>query len=149
MDSALNMASPLLAPAAVLALWTLIMLFWMAATRFPAMAKLGMKIGSAPPGGRGQDLEGALPPSINWKSHNYTHLLEQPTLFYAVVVILHLSGGTTTLTVGLAWAYAVIRIIHSLWQAVVNRVDIRFALFMASTLCLLVLTLLAVIAAMG
>ncbi len=73
------MPESLLAPGAVLALWTLIMLGWVAATRFPALAKSGIDLKAAPPGGRGADLENILPPQVNWKSHNYTHLLEQPT----------------------------------------------------------------------
>lgn len=143
------MPDSLLAPGAVLALWTLIMLFWMAATRFSAMAKAGVDINAAPPGGRGIDLETTLPPSTNWKSHNYTHLLEQPTLFYAVILFLHLSGGSTDLTRGLAWAYVVLRIVHSLWQATVNRIPIRFGIFLLATLCLLALSALAVIATLG
>jgi len=143
------MPESLLAPGAVLALWTLIMLGWVAATRFPALAKSGIDLKAAPPGGRGADLENILPPQVNWKSHNYTHLLEQPTLFYAVIVFLHLSGGSTDLTRGLAWAYVILRIVHSLWQARVNRVPIRFAIFGLSTFCLLALSLLAVIATLG
>lgn len=143
------MPESLLAPGAVLALWTLIMLGWVAATRFPALAKSGIDLKAAPPGGRGADLENILPPQVNWKSHNYTHLLEQPTLFYAVIIFLHLSGGSTDLTRGLAWAYVVLRIVHSLWQARVNRVPVRFAIFGLSTFCLLVLALLAVIATLG
>lgn len=143
------MPNSLLAPGAVLALWTMIILFWMAATRFPAMAKAGMDLKEAPPGGRGIDLEPALPPSVNWKSHNYTHLLEQPTLFYAVLIFLSLSGGVTDLTRGLAWAYVVLRIVHSLWQATVNRVPLRFMIFLLSTLCLMALTILSVIATLG
>ncbi|MDR7059926.1 MAG: MAPEG family protein [Sphingopyxis sp.] len=143
------MPESLLAPGAVLALWTLIMLGWVAATRFPALAKSGIDLKAAPPGGRGADLENILPPQVNWKSHNYTHLLEQPTLFYAVIIFLHLSGGSTDLTRGLAWAYVVLRIVHSLWQARVNRVPIRFAIFGLSTFCLLALALLAVIATLG
>src|SRR3546814_10542763 len=73
-----NMSESILAPGAVLALWTLIMLVWVAATRFPAMAKAGINVKAAPPGGRGADLETVLPPTGNWKSHDYTHLLEQP-----------------------------------------------------------------------
>lgn len=145
----MTMASPLLAPAAVLALWTLIMLAWVAVTRFGAMSKIGVNLGNAPVGGRGADMEGKLPPEVMWKSHNYTHLLEQPTVFYAVVIILHLSGGVTEMTVGLAWAYALLRIIHSVWQATVNKLNVRFPLFALSTACLLALTILAVIAAMG
>ena len=143
------MPESLLAPGAVLALWTLIMLGWVAATRFPALAKSGIDLKAAPPGGRGADLETILPPQVNWKSHNYTHLLEQPTLFYAVIIFLHLSGGSTDLTRGLAWAYVILRIVHSLWQARVNRVPDRFAIFGLSTFCLLALSLLAVIATLG
>ena len=143
------MPENLLAPGAVLALWTLVMLGWVAATRFSAMSKAGVDLKAAPPGGRGVDLENVLPPTINWKSHNYTHLLEQPTLFYAVIVFLHLSGGSTDLTRGLACAYVVLRIVHSLWQATVNRIPVRFAIFGLSTFCLIALAVLAVIATLG
>jgi len=143
------MSQTILAPGAVLALWTLIMLAWVAATRFPAMAKAGIDLKAAPPGGRGADLEAVLPASVNWKSHNYTHLLEQPTLFYAVIVFLHLSGGDVGYTRWIAWAYVGLRIIHSLWQATVNRVSVRFALFSLYTLCLFALSVLAVIATLG
>ncbi len=143
------MPENLLAPGAVLALWTLVMLGWVAATRFSAMSKAGVDLKAAPPGGRGVDLENVLPPTINWKSHNYTHLLEQPTLFYAVIVFLHLSGGSTDLTRGLAWAYVVLRIVHSLWQATVNRIPVRFAIFALATFCLIALAVLAVIATLG
>lgn len=143
------MPESLLAPGAVLALWTLIMLGWVAATRFSAMSKAGVDLKAAPPGGRGVDLENVLPPTINWKSHNYTHLLEQPTVFYAVIVFLHLSGGSTDLTRALAWAYVVLRIVHSFWQATVNRIPVRFAIFGLSTFCLVALAVLAVIATLG
>ena len=137
------MQAQMLAPAAVLVLWSLIMLLWTAATRFPAMAKMGMDIKTAAPGGRGQDLEGVLPDSVQWKSHNYTHLMEQPTLFYATVVILTMMGAGA-LDVLLAWAYVGIRIVHSLWQATVNKLPVRFSLFILSTACLLVLAVRAV-----
>ena len=139
------MQAQMLAPAAVLVLWTLIMLVWVAASRFPAMAKAGMDLKTAAPGRRGQNLEGVLPDSVQWKSHNYTHLVEQPTLFYATVLILTIMGAGA-LDVLLAWAYVAIRIIHSLWQATVNRIPVRFALFFVSTGFLLVLAVRAVIA---
>jgi hypothetical protein len=69
------MTSTILAPAAVLVLWSLIMLIWVAATRLPAMAKLGMDVKTAQPGGRGVDLDPVLPPEVAWKSHNYTHFM--------------------------------------------------------------------------
>jgi hypothetical protein len=141
------MNAPILAPAAVLVLWTLIMLFWMAGTRIPVLSK--MDFGKSPPGGRGIDLEPVLPTSSNWKSHNYTHLLEQPTIFYAAVVILALSGAGVGLNVTIAWGYVGIRIVHSLWQSLVNTVPLRFGLFLLSTLCLTVLAINAVRATLG
>lgn len=133
------MQAQILAPAAVLVLWSIVMLFWMAGTRLPAIAKNG-GLGAAKPGGRGQDLEGVIPDQINWKAHNYTHLMEQPTLFYATVAILAIMGPVEH-DVLFAWAYVVLRIIHSVWQATVNKVNVRFMLFLLSTICLLMLAL--------
>ena len=139
----------ILAPAAVLVLWTLLMFIWTGATRFRAIAKSGLDLSKRPPGGRGQDLDAILPPSVNWKSHNHTHLHEQPTLFYAVVAILAIGGGVTSLTVGLAWAYVALRIVHSFWQALVNTLPVRITLFFASTLCLMALAILAILLALA
>ena len=139
-----DMTKAMLAPAAVLVAWSLVMLLWMGRARFAAMTNAGVDLRQARPGGRGQDLEPVLPPSVMWKSHNYTHLMEQPTLFYAVVVILALGGGGAT-DVRLAWAYTALRVIHSLYQATVNRVPVRFALFLVSTLVLIALAVRAVL----
>jgi hypothetical protein len=139
------MQAQILAPAAVLVLWSLFMLFWMAGTRLPSMTKSGMDLAKAPPGGRGQDLEGVLPPQVNWKSHNYAHLMEQPTIFYPTVIILALTGAGAV-DVVLAWAYVLIRIVHSIWQATVNVVKIRFLLFFLSTGCLVALAVRALLA---
>ena len=131
------MLAQMLAPAAVLIAWSLLILFWMAFTRLPALGKAG-GLGAAKPGGRGQDLEGVIPDKINWKSHNYAHLMEQPTLFYAASVIIALLGASALDTV-FAWIYVGLRIVHSIWQATVNVVKIRFLLFIASTIALIYL----------
>lgn len=139
------MQAQMLAPAAVLVVWSILMLIWMAATRFPAIAKSGASIGEAKPGGRGQDLEGVIPDRVNWKAHNYAHLMEQPTIFYATVLI-HAIMGAGAIEVTLAWIYVGLRIVHSLWQNLVNRVKIRLMIFVASTMVLMVLAIRAVIA---
>ena len=131
------MLAQMLAPAAVLVAWSIVILFWMAFTRLPALGKAG-GLGNAKPGGRGQDLEGVLPDRINWKSHNYAHLMEQPTLFYAVSVIIALMGAGA-LDLVFAWIYAGLRIVHSIWQVTVNVVKVRFLLFLASTAALIYL----------
>lgn len=135
---------PILAPAAVLVLWSLVVLLWMTATRFPAFAKAGLKMNEAEPGSRYVDVESMLPAKVNWKSHNYTHLMEQPTIFYAVVAVLALAGAGTGINVTFAWAYVGIRVIHSIWQATINIIPVRVALFTLSTLCLWVLAINAV-----
>ena len=134
------MQAQMLAPAAVLVMWTLIMQLWMVASRFPALKAAGIDLKQAPPGGRGQDLEGRLPPQVMWKSHNYTHLLEQPTIFYAVVAVIAIAGPDST-AVALAWAYAVLRIVHSFWQSMVNRIPVRVTLFAISSLVLIALAI--------
>ena len=133
------MQAQMLAPAAVLVAWTLVMLVWTAATRLPAIAKMG-GLKNAKPGGRGQDLEGVLDDKINWKSHNYAHLVEQPTLFYAVCLIIALLGPNPTMVL-VAWIYVALRMVHSIWQATVNVVSVRFAIFALYTIALVVLTI--------
>jgi hypothetical protein len=135
---------PILAPPAVLVLWSLVMLLWMSVTRFPAFAKVGIKVGEAERGSRYVDVESMMPAKVNWKSHNYTHLMEQPTIFYAAVVILALAGEGSGINVAFAWAYVAIRVVHSLWQATVNIIPVRVTLFTLSTLCLWVLAINAV-----
>ena len=142
------MQAQMLAPAAVLVAWSLVMLLWMAATRLPAMGKVTGGLKAAPRGGRGQNLDGVIPDKVQWKSHNYAHLMEQPTVFYATVVILAILAPSP-LAVLLAWIYVALRIVHSVWQATVNIVAVRFLLFIASTLALIALAVMALIATLG
>ena len=135
----------MLAPAAVLVAWSLLVLLWTIVTRVPAFQQAGVDLATAPPGGRFVDVEPELPARVRWVAHNHNHLMEQPTLFYAAVVILALTEAST-LALAAAWAYVGLRIAHSLWQNLVNTVPIRFALFALATLCLLVLTALALMA---
>ncbi len=140
------MQAQMLAPAAVLVVWTLVVLLWIIPARFGAVAKIADK-SALPnkPGVRGADLEGVLPDKANWPAHNYAHLVEQPTLFYVTVVILALTGPGA-LDVTLAWAYVALRIVHSLWQNLVNTIPVRFGLFITSTIALVVLAVRAVMA---
>ena len=138
------MNTALLAPAAVLVLWSVIMMLWMFALRMPALAKMNLSSDQTV-GLRGGDLEGKVPAKVNWPAHNYAHLMEQPTLFYAVVIILALVGNPSTFTVVVAWLYVMLRIMHSVWQATINLIPLRFALFALSSACLAILAIQAVI----
>ncbi len=139
------MHSPILAPVVALVAWSLIMMAWMYAVRFPAMARKGISL-KGRVGSKTGSLDGVVEDHVNWKAHNYNHLMEQPTLFYAVALTLALIGQEGGLNAGLAWAYVALRVVHSLIQATVNAVAARFAVFVISSLALLALTLRAALA---
>jgi len=139
------MHSEILRPMVALVAWTLVMFLWMIATRLPAMKAAGADLGKLV-GSRGADADRVLPPAVQWKAHNYNHLMEQPTLFYAICAVLALSGTGDGINAAIAWVYVALRVAHSLVQATTNRVLHRFMLFLASTLALAALTLHAAMA---
>lgn len=132
----------ILGPVVALAAWTMVMWIWMYATRIPAINALP-KPGTpdADVGWTGAKLEGLLPPSVQWKAHNYNHLHEAPTVFYAICIVLAMIGQGDDLNATIAWMYVGIRIVHSIWQSTVNKVMIRFGLFALSSLALIALVL--------
>lgn len=142
--------SAILQPVVALAVWTMVMWVWMYATRIPAIGKLPKSNEpGADVGWTGAKLEGLIPPKTQWKAHNYNHLHEAPTVFYAVALVLALTGNGNGVNAEIAWAYVALRIAHSIWQATVNKVAPRFALFALSSLALLALTVHAAMAVFG
>jgi hypothetical protein len=139
------MHSEILKPVVVLIAWTLIMLLWMLVTRMPAMKASGIDINRLV-GTKPADADKGLPREVQWKAHNYNHLMEQPTLFYAVCGVIALTGTGDGVNAWIAWAYVAIRVAHSIWQATVNKVSVRFLLFLGSSLALAALALHAAIA---
>ena len=141
----MNSVSPILGTVVALVAWSLVMMAWMYATRFPAMWRKGIslkgRVGSKP-----GVLDGVVEDHVQWKAHNYNHLMEQPTLFYAVALTLSLIGQGDGINLYLAWAYVAFRILHSLVQATTNIVLHRFILFSLASLALLGLTLHAAMA---
>lgn len=142
------MHSDILKPVVVLIAWTLVMLTWLVVTRLPAMKSAGVDLGKLV-GSKGADADGVLPAKAQWKAHNYNHLLEQPTIFYTVCLVIALTETGNGMNAWIAWVYVALRIAHSLWQATVNKVSVRFLLFALSTLCLVALTLHAAMAVFG
>ena len=132
------MPSPILQPLVALVLWSFVMWAWLYATRIPAIqaAKAPM-----PPEMTAADLNALLPARVRWKADNYNHLMEQPTLFYAVGLVLALAGAGEGANVWLAWAYVALRVVHSLVQALANVILLRFAVFNVSSVVLLTLAI--------
>ena len=134
------MEQEILKPLAVLAAWTMVMWIWMYATRIPAINKLPKPTEpGADQGWTPARLEGLLPREVQWKAHNYNHLHEAPTVFYAVALVLAITGWGDGMNATIAWAYVGLRIAHSLVQALWNRIMVRFTLFLLSSLALIAL----------
>jgi hypothetical protein len=137
-DSPMIASTAILAPVTALLLLTCVMWLWMYATRLPAVSQAKMRLDPYLPKGH-QMAE--LPAQVRWKADNYNHLLEQPTLFYAVAFTLALLGAGDGLNLALAWAYVGLRIIHSLHQALWNKIEVRFLIFAVSSLVLIALVM--------
>ena len=138
-----DLAIAMLGPVVALLIWTLIMWVWMYATRIPAILSLPTERQAemmTP-----SKLEEHLPPRVQWKAHNYNHLHEQPTLFYAVCLVLAVVGIGEGAALWLAWGYVALRVVHSIFQATINTTP-RFMIFVAATLCLTALVVIAALA---
>ncbi|EME42087.1 hypothetical protein DOTSEDRAFT_81082 [Dothistroma septosporum NZE10] len=129
--------NPLLKPVTVLAGWTFAMQAWMHVTRINAIGTYNVSI---EPGKINQELEQKVPNNIQAIAHNYNHLHEQPTVFYAVALALAMAGDTHQYTLSAAWTYVGIRIFHSLYQVFVNKVLTRFQIFLSSSVVVAGLT---------
>jgi hypothetical protein len=128
----------ILQPVVVLAAWTMVMWFWLYGTRIPALSAAKVDpddIVHDPTKG----LDQILPKEVMWKAHNYNHLHEAPTVFYAVAITLAIVGAGDGLNAQLAWLYVGLRVIHSLIQATVNKVKLRFLVFAISSFVLMAL----------
>lgn len=142
----MDMTAEILKPVAILALWTMVMWVWMYITRIPAMNAAKVDPDELVKQG-GKSLDELLPAKAQWKAQNYNHLHEAPTVFYAVALALALMGEGNGLNAMLAWAYVGLRIMHSIFQATINKVMIRFLIFALSSLVLMALVLHTVMAA--
>jgi hypothetical protein len=133
----------ILQPVVALVLWSMVMWAWLYATRVPAIVRGKVEMS---PTMTTADLNQHLPPQVRWKADNYNHLMEQPTLFYAVALTLALAGAGDGLNAMLAWAYVGVRVVHSLVQATENIIMARFLIFMAGSVVLLALAARAALA---
>lgn len=132
----------MLGPVIALVAWSMVMWIWMYATRIPALFAARMRLDPDAPRGAQMAL---LPPRVRWKADNYNHLMEQPTLFYAITLVLALLGQGDGDNLVLAWAYVGLRVLHSLVQALINIIELRFTVFFLSSLVLIALTVNAAI----
>ena len=132
------MHSPIFAPLVALVLWSFVMGAWLYATRIPALMKNRIIYDPYRPN---EAFHAQLPAQVRWKADNYNNLMEQPTLFYAIALTLAMLDAGSGLNVLLAWLYVALRIAHSLVHALINIVMLRFTVFIAASIVLLLLSL--------
>ncbi len=140
------MGMDILQPVVALMIWTMIVWAWMYAVRIPAMQQAQIQPDEARQTGL---LDQKLPPQVQWKAHNYNHLHEAPTVFYAVAIVLAMLGQGDGVNAFLAWLYVGLRVAHSLVQVTANRVLVRFVLYLLSSLVLIALILHAAMVVFG
>jgi len=137
----MDISKALMTPVIALVAWTHFMWLWMYLTRVPAILKARMRLD--PNAIRGEQMS-QLPPNVRWKADNYNHLLEQPTVFYAVVLAMAMLGDRSENSLMLAWIYVGLRVVHSFFQSLANIITVRFVMFVTMSLVLIALTVRAV-----
>ena len=80
---------------------------------------------------------------------NFTNLFETPVLFYAVCLSTMVLGTTDLPMVVMAWAYVVVRCVHSNVHVTHNKVMVRLRIFAVSCLLMLAMWVWTVVRASG
>jgi hypothetical protein len=70
---------------------------------------------------------------------NFRNLFELPVLLYVAVVVAILGGVVTPVSLGLAWAFVLLRVVHSAIHCTYNKVMHRFASYLAGGVVLALL----------
>ena len=130
----------ILHPLFALAAWTLIMLLLVPVARVRSVRQREIvaddfKFGES----------AKVPGRVSIPNRNYMNLLELPMLFYVVGTVLYVTGGASTLTISIAWAFVALRVVHGPIHLGYNRVVHRLAAFALSSAALVLLWVFAAI----
>ena len=74
------------------------------------------------------------PAAVTVVSDNFKNLFEVPVLFYALGLLLYATQQVDRGYVAAAWIFVAFRVAHSLVHCTINKVTLRFALYLMSTL---------------
>jgi hypothetical protein len=125
-------AEAIFGPVCILALWTIAIL---ALTGYRRVH--GTVIGRIPQGAFKLGESPEVPPDVTLLNRNLMNLLEMPVLFYVVCVALYVTRQVEPGMLVLAWAYVLLRVVHSLIHTTTNRILQRLASFAVSNFVLL------------
>ena len=99
----------ILQPILFMGLLSLVMMLLMYITRIPAAKVLEAEGVDLQKLSHPAQLGGVFPSRVERVADNYNHLWEQPTLFYAVVLVIWALGHTDPIHLYAAWAYCALR----------------------------------------
>ena len=94
------------------------------------------------------DVQTLVPADVSGASNNFKNLFELPVIFYAVCLYLMASGQVDSFYANCAWAFLLLRCLHSLIHCSYNRVAHRFGVYILSALVLWVMVVRAFMAAL-
>lgn len=127
-------------PALILGIYTMLFFFYLGFTRRNAVLNRDID-----PGYYSTFSGGEEPKRLQVLSRHAANLLEMPMLFYAVVLMIHVSASTSSLFVVLAWAFVGLRFVHAFVHLGSNFVLHRFLVFALSVAVLLTMWVLLLI----
>mgnify|MGYP000346623703 CR=1 FL=1 len=80
-----------------------------------------------------------VPTEVSLPNRNYMNLLELPVLFYVICLIAFITQAVPPNALRLAWAYVLLRCVHSVVHITYNNVLHRFVAFVLSNFTLVAL----------
>ena len=124
-------------PVFAMMLLTIAVWAYMYAKRIPFINSLDLEPEQITPA----ELARRSPPAVSNPSDNLRNLFEVPILFYAICVYLFVTQSVDSAYVIAAWAYFVLRLIHSAVHCTINIVILRFIIYALSCACLFLMIL--------
>jgi hypothetical protein len=94
------------------------------------------------------DIQALIPGDESASSNNLKNLFELPILFYAICLYLTVTLQVDSVYVNCAWAFLVLRTLHSLIHCTYNRVAHRFAVYALSGIALWIMVVRAFLSAL-
>ena len=94
------------------------------------------------------DVQALIPGDESASSNNFKNLFELPVVFYALCLYLTVTLQVYSFYINCAWAFVVLRAVHSLIHCSYNKVAHRFAVYILSSIALWVMVVRAFLSAM-
>jgi hypothetical protein len=94
------------------------------------------------------DVQALIPGDASSASNNFKNLFELPVIFYAVCIYLMVAGQVDGFYTTCAWAFLILRSLHSMIHCSYNKVAHRFAVYILSGIALWMMVVRAFLAAL-